>query len=65
VATHTARLANQLKHPPHENTTKNDTWPNTSGQVSLFTSGSPSDLSRMVHCWLGLDLPAQVLPTAT
>jgi len=65
VATHTARLASQLKHPPHENNTKNDTWPHTSGQVSLFTSGSPIDLSRMVHCWLGLDLPAQVLPAAT
>lgn len=64
VALQTARLAVQLPRPPDASTTQNDTWPSTSGQVSLFTSGVPSDLSHIGRCWLGLDLPAQALPAA-
>lgn len=61
VAQQTARLAIQLPSAPvaHKH---NATWPDTSGQVALFTSGSPAELSRIGHCWLGLDLPVQALP---
>jgi glutamate racemase len=63
VALQTARLAERSRTIASPQS--NDTRPISTGQVSLFTSGSPPDLSRMAHCWLGLNLPAQVLPTAT
>jgi len=62
VAMQTAKLAQQVNELAEK---RNDTWPETSGQVSLFTSGDPQNLSQMAQSWLGLNLPARALPAAT
>ncbi len=61
VAMQTAKLAQQVNALADK---RNNTWPETSGQVSLFTSGAPHNLSQMAQSWLGLNLPAQALPAA-
>ncbi len=62
VATQTAKLSQQVLVDLAQ--MANDTWPETSGQVSLFTSSSTSELNQIVQSWLGLNLSAQALPSA-
>lgn len=59
VAEQTARQAWRR----HEDAQKN-TRPETSGRVSLYSSGSPDELARICECWLGLKAAAQALPSA-
>lgn len=62
VATQTAKLSQQVLIEKAQ--IANDTCPKTAGQVSLFTSGSTPELNQIAQSWLGLNLSAQVLPTA-